>query len=233
MHRPTTTLLVSAALLCAGMLGASAANAGLLTGIYSTGPGLGLALPDNDAAGIASTINVIPGDNFMDPVPEMGALLLGVEVGVSLDHTYVGDLVITLEGPDGTVITLLDRPGLPDQGDFGDSANADASLPLLFGDRSLIPAENMGAACFSTNDTVGIECSRAFAPEESFEAFIVANINLLGEWTLRVSDNAEQDLGVLDGWYIELDFAPVPLPAGVWLLASALFGLAAARRRRT
>ncbi len=231
MKRTTSKTLCATLLATAGLLGAGASHATLLTGIYSTGPGLGLDIPDNDISGISSTINVVPGENFMDTVPDMGALLLGVEVGVSLDHTYVGDLIITLEGPNGDVITLLDRPGVPDLGDFGDSSDLTASLPLLFGDRAQIGAEAVGAGC-GDNQVIGVDCGRAFAPEESLEAFVLANINLLGDWTLTVSDNAGQDLGTLNGWYIELDFAPVPIPAGVWLLISGLAGLGLARKKR-
>ena len=32
---------------------------------------------------------------------------------MELEHTYVGDLTVTLESPTGTVVTLLDRPGVP------------------------------------------------------------------------------------------------------------------------
>ncbi len=231
MKKTTTRTLLASLLAAAGVLGAGVSHAALLTGIYSTGPGLGLDIPDNDAAGISSTIEVVPGENFMDTVPDMGALLLGVEVGVSLDHTYVGDLVITLQGPNGDVITLMDRPGAPDQGEFGDSSNLSSNLPLLFGDRAEVGAENVGAGC-GDNSVIGVDCRRAFAPEQSLEVFVLANINLLGDWTLTVSDNAGQDVGTLNGWYIELDFAPVPIPAGVWLLMSGLFGLGFARKKR-
>ncbi|MDA0704898.1 MAG: tandem-95 repeat protein, partial [Proteobacteria bacterium] len=35
-----------------------------------------------------------------------------VEVRLNIDHSWIGDLVVTLTSPDGTVSTLVDRPGL-------------------------------------------------------------------------------------------------------------------------
>src|SRR5690606_26178980 len=68
--------------------------------VYS---GLPLAIPDNTPAGVSSTATVsgVPG------------LITGVTVSVNATHTWVGDLIFTLTSADGTVITLLDRPGSP------------------------------------------------------------------------------------------------------------------------
>ncbi|PJK27360.1 S8 family serine peptidase, partial [Minwuia thermotolerans] len=35
-----------------------------------------------------------------------------VEVDINIDHSWIGDLVVTLTSPDGTTSTLVDRPGL-------------------------------------------------------------------------------------------------------------------------
>ncbi len=56
-------------------------------------------IPDNDPAGATSVVTV--GDQFT---------VAGLSVSVDITHTYVGDLVVTLE-KDGTVITLQDRDG--------------------------------------------------------------------------------------------------------------------------
>jgi serine protease len=84
-----------------------------LTGSYTTSPGGGTCdtatytatdvpknIPDNDSAGVRSTINV----SLNKPI---GTLTLNTNI----THTYRGDLVATLIGPDGTQYLLSNRSG--------------------------------------------------------------------------------------------------------------------------
>lgn len=78
-----------------------------------------LAIPDNDAAGIRSTIEV-PDD----------VSLASIKIGLTLSHTYVGDLRVTLDTPWGATVELHPK------GQGGDAKNLDvtydeASLPAL------------------------------------------------------------------------------------------------------
>ena len=59
-----------------------------------------LSIPDNDQAGIVSTLNV-----------EENGLLKGIEVQLKITHSYIGDLLVELESPDGTRIALHNREG--------------------------------------------------------------------------------------------------------------------------
>ena len=64
--------------------------------------GLPAAIPDGVPAGVAS------------PLPVSTDLTLtDVEVFVKITHTRVGDLVLKLQSPAGTIVTLLDRPRWP------------------------------------------------------------------------------------------------------------------------
>ncbi len=57
-------------------------------------------IPDNTTTGISSVIQVTqPGT--------IGKLFVTVDIS----HTYIGDLIVALEGPDGTVATLHNREG--------------------------------------------------------------------------------------------------------------------------
>jgi subtilisin-like proprotein convertase family protein len=205
----------------AGLLASANAFASRVDVYYDAGPGLGLAIPDNDPLGVSSTISI--GDSFT-----IGRLA----VVVALDHTWVGDLIFTLTGPDGTTITLADRPG-SDTSSFGDSSNLSADHPIIFGDLSPIPAENMGGgSCTSTDSVIGADCHRWFAPNTSLDGTF-DGFNAMGDWTLTVSDNAGADTGVIDGWLIAFDrAAAVPVPPAMWLFASGLFALVARRRRQ-
>jgi subtilisin-like proprotein convertase family protein len=70
----------------------------MFNGYYTAAPSL--AIPDNDAAGVASTIDVSAPGVIED---------LRVRVGIS--HTFKGDLQVSLVGPDGTRVLLHDRTG--------------------------------------------------------------------------------------------------------------------------
>ncbi|MEO0971489.1 MAG: proprotein convertase P-domain-containing protein [Pseudomonadota bacterium] len=203
-----------------------ASFAATTTAFYQTGPGLGLDLPDNNPVGVTSSLEAVSGDTLLGFVPDAGGIIEDVEVVISLDHTFIGDLIITLTSPEGTMITLLDRP--VGDGFSSDSSNLQGQSFLYFTDRSIISAEDAGAGC-DTDQIVGVSCLSIFAPIDATTAF--AGENLLGTWTLGVSDNAALDQGDLNGWYIEIDFQPVPLPASVWLLGAALGGLSFMRRR--
>jgi subtilisin-like proprotein convertase family protein len=59
-----------------------------------------LAIPDNWAAGVTSTINV---PNAM--------IITSVSVNVGITHTYQGDLEVALIGPDNTTVLLHNKTG--------------------------------------------------------------------------------------------------------------------------
>ena len=59
-----------------------------------------LAIPDNDATGATSTINVPDLDKIVD-----------LNVVVNITHTYDGDIALSLVAPDGTTIALSTRRG--------------------------------------------------------------------------------------------------------------------------
>jgi subtilisin-like proprotein convertase family protein len=197
--------------------------------------GPGFDIPDNDPLGGSGTITVAPGPTLMDPVPEGGAIVKSVEVLIAIDHTYVGDLTYTLTSAAGDTITLANRPGAPVPFDpFGDASDLSSDYPIGFSDRSLFEAEYMGLDCADPfgDAVVRRDCIGAFNPDEPLS--LLAGINMLGDWTLNISDNAELDLGAVQWWVIEFDYV-IPLPAAVWLYGSAsamLMALGMVRRRR-
>ena len=68
------------------------------------------AIPDNNPTGIKYTFNVVQNIDI-----ERASIML--DMGAA--HTWVGDLVISLTSPDGTVSTLLNRIGQVHQTGFG------------------------------------------------------------------------------------------------------------------
>ncbi|GAA4712273.1 M6 family metalloprotease domain-containing protein [Phytohabitans rumicis] len=63
-------------------------------------PAGGIAIPDADPAGIASTLTVA-----------QTAVVAGVQVTVDIGHPFVGDLVVDLTGPSGAVAVLHNQTG--------------------------------------------------------------------------------------------------------------------------
>jgi subtilisin-like proprotein convertase family protein len=97
---------------------------------------------------------------------------------VGLDHTWVGDLVVTLTSPDGTTVTLINRPGsiFNDGNNFCNTV-LDDSAPFLI--QNIVSLNSPYTA--------------AFKPANPLSAFDGKMGN--GTWTLNVIDPAAQDTG--------------------------------------
>src|SRR5262249_35730265 len=104
-----------------------------------------------------------------------------VKVGVSIAHSYDGDLTLTLIGPNGTRVLLSNR-----HGSSGDNYTA-----TLFDDEAAV-ASPPGVAPFRG----------PFRPDGLLAALdgIAAN----GTWKLEVQDSANLDTGVLTAWSLTL-----------------------------
>ena len=108
-------------------------------------------------------------------------IITDVNVLIDVTHTYNQDLVIELIAPDGTTVELANRVG----------GNEDNFTNTLFDSESDNPIQN-GAAPFT-----GV-----FAPSGSLE--VLNGLTSAGEWTLRITDNVNEDGGSLNNWSIQL-----------------------------
>lgn len=86
--------------LSAALLGAAELDAGMSGKIISESVAVNLMVPDNDPAGLRSTLQVNEHGN-----------ILSIKVKVNITHTYIGDLRITLVSPRGEEVVLHDRQG--------------------------------------------------------------------------------------------------------------------------
>lgn len=104
----------------------------------------------------------------------------------SLTHSFVGDLVMTLQSPSGTVVSLMENPGL---GTFG--AQGDNLDNLLLDDDSRTPIASL--------PQTGLNYSGSYRPDQPLSAF--DGEPRAGTWILRVRDDfAAQDTGTLNSW---------------------------------
>lgn len=144
-------------------------------------------------------------------------LVNGLTVELDIEHTWIGDLVIQLTGPDGaTTITLMDT---------SDSSNFVFGTSVIFDDAALIPADNAGDGVDGNGDAGG-----TYAPDGLLSTFIGGN--LAGTWSLSISDNVGADSGNLRSWSLHVDATSVPEPEILALFGFGLIGMGALRRRR-
>lgn len=153
-----------------------------LASVY-TGPAL--AIPDQDATGVAITMPL--------PPAQIGALAVGFDgavcdsdplaTGNGLTHTFLGDLDIRLAAPDGSELVLLDRP----LAGFGDNPgnhlcqtrlDAAAALSIQEAAANLSPF----TGSFRAKDDLAALAGRAAG----------------GTWTIHVRDLATGDAGSLN-----------------------------------
>ncbi|TVQ29733.1 MAG: hypothetical protein EA370_14585 [Wenzhouxiangella sp.] len=126
--------------------------------------------PDNDPTGVASTLTLPPGG-------EIGKL----EVELEIDHTWVGDLIVELEHPNGTTVRLVNLPNCSGE-------NIDT---VLDDDAALSIQDDC------QDDDPAYPAAR-YRPANVLSGF--NNLPVGGTWTLTVSDNAPADTGVLRRW---------------------------------
>ncbi|MDJ0724130.1 MAG: S8 family serine peptidase [Prochloraceae cyanobacterium] len=128
-----------------------------------------LTIPDNDPNGISSTVNVASGLDIDY-----------VEVDLNIDRNFIGDLEVTLTSPDGTVSTLINRPG--------QILNPGLDQQLL----EILGLPN-GINGSSQNDLDFVFGSTQHWGETG-----------VGDWTLTVKDLKTGDLGRLNNWSLTL-----------------------------
>ena len=126
---------------------------------------------------------------------DLGANVLLSSVALEVEHTYRGDLQISLVSPTGQSRNLfLQKPSTTASGDnLGNLSLACATAPLVFQDG--------GTALSSLNSGTNNAAFGTFAPEQTLAGF-TGDPN--GTWSLRICDAAADDLGSLR--HVRLNF---------------------------
>jgi subtilisin-like proprotein convertase family protein len=146
------------------------------------------SIPDNSCTGASSTIAV---SGYSGAIPSAG-----ISVRVNITHTWVGDLVLMLEDPNGGILGLSNRTGnTSNSGDnFTNTVFSDAGaavLPTTGAPYTGIykPVSTTFTSCLTTTLT-------------TFGAIGGGTINPNGNWILRVYDRAGADVGTINNWSI-------------------------------
>ncbi len=187
--------------------------------LYTSGPGLGVAITDDAYNGTLGSMAMTSLN-----IPSVGADTIdNVVVTVGMNHTWVGDLVIKLESPAGSVLTLLSRPGLVETADdgtgcCGDSSNLANDQWITYDDTAGTPAESLGAAQPGSNDIIP---NGSYSPNMALAG--LDGQNAVGTWKLYIGDSAGGDTGSIDYWAIRI--STVPEPTSLALVALGALGL--------
>jgi subtilisin-like proprotein convertase family protein len=135
---------------------------------YSSLSDLNLAILDNNPGNPLVNLLNIPDSNIIDYI----------SVSVGVDHTYIRDLKIQIQDPNGnTFAKLWDL-------DCNDQDNLD--ITFKDGNPSVVCAEPTGN----------------YSPTTPLSVF--SGLNSSGDWNISISDTGVGDTGTLDYWSIEV-----------------------------
>lgn len=159
--------------------------------------GGGVAIPDNAYDGTIGSMACVTTTVPAGPVA-------AIDVDITLEHTWVGDLTIKLVSPSLEELTLMSRPGYAEAADdgsgcCGDSSNLIQTSPLNFADGNPYDAETMGATIPSGDFVCQDDGECDFfanpdtGPGTNFAQFIGQPGG--GDWQICVGDGAGGDTG--------------------------------------
>ncbi|HSH02836.1 MAG TPA: proprotein convertase P-domain-containing protein [Anaerolineae bacterium] len=138
--------------------------------IYPSGT---LNLPIPDQTTISTTINVP--DNFT---------LADTNIYINISHSWLADLTLTLEAPDGSQTILTANNG----------GNQDNYTHTTFDDEAACAIDN--TACAQPPYTGRFQPEQPLTPSDGRAA--------TGDWTLWINDNSDADTGTLHSWSLDL-----------------------------
>lgn len=147
-------------------------------------------------------------------------LIQDVSVSLDLQHTFFADLLMTVEGPNGNVITLTETTVGNDNFVAGEiyTWTDSAAAPL-----SALPGNS---------DIPG----GTFLPATGTFAGLFGGSDAQGDWVLTITDRFNGDRGTLFNWTLDIEpvdpIDPVPEPGTLLLLGTGLIGVIAYSRRR-
>jgi subtilisin-like proprotein convertase family protein len=153
-----------------------------------------LAIPDNNATGVTSTIVVTRVGTLVD-----------LNLIISGTHTWVGDLIITTTKGLNNV-SLLNRPATG----TGSCSGNDLPNLTLDDDPGGTPGTSFQSSCASgTNPAQAYAANGSYTPLSALSAF--DGQPLKGTWNLQIADRASADTGTLQKWCLAATFTSPPV----------------------
>lgn len=177
------------------------------------GSGLPVAIPDNTPAGITTTFTM----------PLAPGPITDIWLDMSISHTWVGDLIATLTSPGGASFTLFSRVGAIVPGLFGDNSNLDGLYRFIDSGANFWTAAAAGESAYVIPggdylpSAALTDTPTSWAADSGFIGLSPAQS--VGDWVLRISDNAAADLGTLSAANLYIVAVPEPGQIAMMVLA--------------
>lgn len=174
-------------------------------------------LPDGNGVSYSTSINIsgLPVGQTLVDVNQLQSICL------TMEHSFMGDLLIQLETPNGTLLTLKQQPG----GSTSNLGEPVASGPNDSHSEILTPGVGY-QYCFTSNPTYGTIVGEAnqhtytyvsqtgetlsdkYAPAGSYESYEplsdLIGTPLNGAWTIIVTDEIPNNNGYIFNWSISI-----------------------------
>ncbi len=175
-----------------------------------------LGIPDDGYDGTLSSMACVAVE-----VAGAAAAPLDMALELGIDHSWVGDLTVKLQNPNGDILgvmsrTAFDEPADDGTGCCGSNSNLSSSDPISFFDAAVVSAEDMPVGFADVNictDDGICEYSPAPGtvanPPATFAELIATDPN--GTWNVCVGDSGSGDVGVLESVGLSFDGAPVEI----------------------
>nr|WP_321231178.1 PKD domain-containing protein [uncultured Psychroserpens sp.] len=160
-------------------------------------------LPDGSGAAYSTCINV----TCFDPNAVLTDISQLQDICINIEHSYSGDLDITLISPNGQEVNLFEQAG---GGTYFGGANDDTSndpgvgADYCFSMSAATPIANANTIIAGSNPPANSFEPGSYLPAESFDVLLGSPLN--GEWCIQIIDNLSIDNGYIFSW--ELNFDP-------------------------
>jgi subtilisin-like proprotein convertase family protein len=148
----------------------------------------GLVIPGNQTGSWSATLNIGEDIEIDD-----------INILVNLQHTWIGDVAATVEGPAGQSVTLFDQPGVP-ASQYGCGED---NLFVIFDDEADLTAADLENTCGAGPYAI----QGPYQPVDPLSVFDGSSSQ--GDWTITLSDIFDQDGGNLVFWSLVICRQPL------------------------
>jgi gliding motility-associated-like protein len=155
-----------------------------------------------DGAGFSYTSSLV--FDFFEPDALLTDCSDLLNIFVNMEHSYMGDLGISIICPDGTTVDMVEWGVNGGGGTFlGEAVDDENTTPGIGYDYYWTPDASNGT--WGANATGGVTSLPAGVYESQQDLCALVGCPLNGEWTFSVTDNLGQDNGYIFQWGVGFD----------------------------
>jgi len=165
---------------------------------------------------VGNPVGVVAGGAFTAANP--GDTVLGITVGLNISGGYNGSLFAYLVAPNGTMVTLMNQPGVSVDG-FGAESSG---LNLEFSDAGASSIQNVTGG-------YGTTLTGTYQADQTLGSF--ANGSANGTWDIYFADlRSGGDTPVLNSFTLGIEVVPEPVNPALGIFSTLLLGWVGYRR---